>query len=111
MRGHLQIDTCSSTKAAPSALCKEDQNIVTNPEALVSPPTSWRQLFEDDLYRGKIGLIGLLTEHDRGHRKTYFDGNETLNIVIRAVIEKVGALKEHGGPPRAKWNKLSEVKT
>ena len=35
------------------------QNIVTNPEVLVSPPTSWRQLFEDDLYKGKIGLIGL----------------------------------------------------
>ena len=76
------------------------QNIVTNPEALVSPPTSWRQLFEDDLYRGKIGLIGL---YDGGMievvAKTYFDGNETLNTRagIRAVIEKVGALKEQVG--------------
>ena len=76
------------------------QNIVTNPEALVSPPTSWRQLFEDDLYKGKIGLIGL---YDGGMievvAKTYFDGNETLNTRagIRAVIEKVGALKEQVG--------------
>ena len=76
------------------------QNIVTNPEALVSPPSSWRQLFEDDLYRGKIGLIGL---YDGGMievvAKTYFDGNETLNTRagIRAVIEKVGALKKQVG--------------
>lgn len=76
------------------------QNIVTNPEVLVSPPTSWRQLFEDDLYRGKIGLIGL---YDGGMievvAKTYFDGNETLNTRagIRAVVEKVGKLKEQVG--------------
>ena len=76
------------------------QNIVTNPEVLVSPPTSWRQLFEDDLYKGKIGLIGL---YDGGMievvAKTYFDGNETLNTRagIRAVIEKVGKLKEQVG--------------
>ena len=102
MRGHSQIDTCSSTKAGTFGVGVMEwyQNIVTNPEALVSPPTSWRQLFEDDLYKGKIGLIGL---YDGGMievvAKTYFDGNETLNTRagIRAVIEKVGALKEQVG--------------
>ena len=57
----------------------EQTNIVTNPEALVSLPTSWRQLFEDDSQgqnrpdRSRDGgMIEVVA-------KTYFDGNETLN--------------------------------
>ncbi|HCY04210.1 MAG TPA: hypothetical protein DHU16_02070 [Gammaproteobacteria bacterium] len=76
------------------------QNIVINPEAVTRPPTSWREIFEDDFYRKKIGLIGL---YDGGMieviAKTYFDGNDTLKsrAGIRAVVEKIAELKEQVG--------------
>ena len=76
------------------------QNIVINPEAVARPPTSWREIFEDDFYRKKIGLIGL---YDGGMieviAKTYFDGNDTLRsrAGIRAVVEKIAELKEQVG--------------
>jgi putative spermidine/putrescine transport system substrate-binding protein len=76
------------------------QNIVINPEAVTRPPKSWREIFEDDFYRKKIGLIGL---YDGGMievvAKTYFDGNDTLKsrAGIRAVVEKIAELKDQVG--------------
>ncbi len=76
------------------------QSIVINPDAVTRPPTSWKELFEDDFYRKKIGLIGL---YDGGMievvAKTYFDGNDTLTsrAGIRAVVEKIAELKDQVG--------------
>ena len=76
------------------------QNIVINPEAVTHPPSSWKEVFEDDFFRKKIGLIGL---YDGGMieivAKTYFDGAETLTsrAGIREVVEKIAELKEQVG--------------
>ncbi|HCD26730.1 MAG TPA: hypothetical protein DER02_04370, partial [Gammaproteobacteria bacterium] len=76
------------------------QSIVINPDVVARRPTSWKELFEDEFYRKKIGLIGL---YDGGMievvAQTYFDGNDTLSsrAGIRAVIAKIAELKDQVG--------------
>ncbi|OUV98104.1 MAG: hypothetical protein CBD02_02000 [Candidatus Pelagibacter sp. TMED142] len=73
------------------------QNIVINPDVVTQPPTSWKDLFEDDRFRKKIGLVGL---YDGGMievvAKTYFDGDEILSSPegIREVVQKIADLKD-----------------